>query len=145
MCVYASIPVCSSTFSIVSLPHGWVYASQHTHGATHVCWNPLHPLTIRPNTRGEIHAVATKETMHGAIDIFLLTRCSLQKRLKSNLPWKAAVKHILSHTHTHTNPLNPTATTILTRSSFKSTTFFFKTTCCLLFLHTAFLINHNTL
>ncbi len=75
--------VCSSTFSIVSLPHGWLYAPQHTHGATHVCWNPLHPLAIRPNARGEIHAVATKETMHGAIDIFLLTRCSLQKRLKA--------------------------------------------------------------
>lgn len=81
--MHVCMSVCSCTFSIVSLPHGWVYASEHTHGATHVCWNPLHPRTIRPNTHGEIHAVATKETMHGAIDIFLLTQCSLQKWLKA--------------------------------------------------------------
>lgn len=61
----------------------WVYASHHTHGVTHLRWNPLRPLAIRSNTHGEIHTVATKETVHAAIDIFLLTRCSLQKWLKA--------------------------------------------------------------
>lgn len=80
--VRALVSLCLSTFSIVSLPHGWVHASQHTHGAA--CCNPLHPLSIQPNTRGGIHALATKETMHGAGDIVLLTRCSFKKMVESN-------------------------------------------------------------
>lgn len=95
--VHACMPVCSCIFSIVSLPHSWVYASLYTDGATHVCWNPLHPLAILINTQGEILTVATEETVHEAIDIFLITQCSLRKWRVSESPWKAAVKHVLSH------------------------------------------------